>query len=115
MKFLTLKEVKKTPTLPPTLNDFVIIKNLGEGRFGAVSMAIHKFTGLLVAIKKVKKSVIKAHKLENQFTIEMKMQLFLNHPNILKLYGYFDDSENIYLILEFMEEGTLFSKLKKEK
>ena len=43
------------------------------------------------------------------------MQLFLQHPNILKLYGYFDDSEHIYLILEFMEEGTLFSKLKKEK
>jgi|GEM_PF-5094668 len=47
--------------------------------------------------------------------MEMKMQLFLQHPNILKLYGYFDDSENIYLILEFMEEGTLFSKMKKEK
>jgi serine/threonine protein kinase len=66
-------------------------------------MAIHKITGLLVAIKKVKKAVIKAHKLENQFTMEVKMQLFLDHPNILKLYGYFDDSEHIYLILEFME------------
>ncbi len=47
--------------------------------------------------------------------MEMKMQLFLNHPNILKLYGYFDDSANIYLILEFMEEGTLFNKLKSMK
>lgn len=45
----------------------------------------------------------------------MKMQLFLNHPNILKLYGYFDDSIHVYLILEFMEEGTLFSKLKLSK
>ncbi len=55
-------------------------------------MAIHKFTGFLVAIKRVKKAVIKSHKLENQFIMEMKMQLFLKHPNILKLYGYFDDS-----------------------
>ena len=31
--------------------------------------------------------------------MEMKMQLYLNHPNILKLYGYFDDAESIYLIL----------------
>jgi aurora kinase len=92
-----------------------MIKHLGEGRFGAVSMAIHKKSGLLVALKRVKKSVIKAHKLENQFVMEMKMQLFFKHPNILKLYGYFHDEESIYLILEFMEEGTLFSKLKKAK
>lgn len=43
------------------------------------------------------------------------MQFFLNHPNILKLYGVFNDEENIYLILEYMEEGTLYSVLKKKK
>lgn len=47
--------------------------------------------------------------------MEMKMQLFFKHPNVLKLYGYFHDQENIYLVLEFMEEGTLFNKLKKAK
>jgi len=41
------------------------------------------------------------------------MQLFFNHPNILKLYAVFDDIQYIYLLLEFMEEGTLYSKLKK--
>jgi serine/threonine protein kinase len=50
-------------SLAPSLQDFAIIKHLGEGRFGAVSMAIHKYSGLLVALKRVKKSVIKAHKL----------------------------------------------------
>lgn len=43
------------------------------------------------------------------------MQFYLNHPNILKLYGVFHDEENIYLILEYMEEGTLYSALKKKK
>jgi serine/threonine protein kinase len=47
----------------PKIEDFQIIKHLGEGRFGAVSMAIHRKLGLLVALKKVKKSVIKAHKI----------------------------------------------------
>ena len=63
MRFLTLRQLKKESIHSPTLEDFAIIKNLGEGRFGAVSMAIHKLTGLLVALKKVKKAVIKAHKL----------------------------------------------------
>lgn len=47
--------------------------------------------------------------------MEIKMQFYLNHPNILKLYGVFNDEENIYLILEFMEEGTLYSQLKRMK
>lgn len=43
------------------------------------------------------------------------MQFYLNHPNILKLYGVFSDEDNIYLILEYMEEGTLYSMLRKRK
>lgn len=53
--------------------------------------------------------------MENQFCLEIKLQAFLNHENILKLYGVFDDDENIYLILEFMEEGNLYGVLKKNK
>lgn len=47
--------------------------------------------------------------------MEIKMQAFFDHPNILKLYGFFHDEENVYLILEYMEEGTLYSQLKKQK
>ena len=28
----------------------------------------------------------------------------MNHPNILKLYGFFDDAKNIYLILEYCSQ-----------
>lgn len=51
----------------------------------------------------------------DQFLQEIKIQSYCNHENILKLYGFFDDSDYIYLILEYMEEGTLFTHLKKTK
>ena len=35
--------------------------------------------------------------------------------NIVKLYATFDDSTYLYLLLEYMEEGTLFNYLKKQK
>jgi hypothetical protein len=35
----------------------------------------------------------------DQFLLEIKIQLFCDHENILRLYGFFDDIENIYLIL----------------
>ena len=64
---------------------------MGEGKFGHVYMAIHKQTLAVFALKKIKKECIKKNKLEEQFLMEIKMQLHFNHPNILKLYGFFDD------------------------
>ncbi len=46
-----------------------------------------------------------------QFIREMKIQLFLNHPNIIKMYGYFDDLSFFYILLEVAIEGTLYSFL----
>ncbi len=88
---------------------------LGEGRFGTVYRAFHKDTLSLFALKKIPKSVIKEHFMVDQFILEVKLQSFFNHENILKIFGVFDDKENIYLILEYMEEGTLFAVLKKNK
>jgi serine/threonine protein kinase len=35
---------------------------------------------------------------------EIKLQIYMNHPNILKLYGFFDDAKNIYLVLEYCSQ-----------
>lgn len=37
----------------------------------------------------------------------------MNHPNIIKMYGYFDDSMNIYIILEVALGGQLYKQVKK--
>lgn len=39
--------------------------------------------------------------------------MFLNHPNIVKMYGYFEDQMNIYIILEVALGGQLFKQLKR--
>lgn len=39
----------------------------------------------------------------------------MDHPNIVKLFGIFSDEEHIYLIMEYMEDGSLYSLVKKEK
>lgn len=49
----------------------------------------------------------------DQFILEVKLQAFLNHQNILSLITTFDDTENVYILLEYMEQGTLFLHLKK--
>jgi hypothetical protein len=54
------KQVKpKTKSL--CLNDFILGKKLGEGRFGVVWLATHKLTGAIFALKKIAKSTVKGN------------------------------------------------------
>lgn len=39
--------------------------------------------------------------------------MYLNHPNIIKMFGYFDDSTHFYIILEAGTGGQLYHQLKK--
>lgn len=49
--------------------------------------------------------------MQSQLALEIKLQLFFDHPHILKLYHFFDDEKYVYLIMEYMEEGSLFTKM----
>lgn len=42
------------------------------------------------------------------------MQWFLNHPNLVKLYDFFDDRHNIYLFLELGSDGHLFDLMERK-
>lgn len=52
-----------------TLDDFILGKNLGQGKFGIVQMVEHKATGAIFAMKKVKKDFIKSNKMVDQFAL----------------------------------------------
>ena len=41
------------------MEDFVVGKSLGEGKFGNVFQAVHRATGWLFALKKIPKKMIK--------------------------------------------------------
>jgi serine/threonine protein kinase len=40
--------------------------------------------------------------------------MFIDHPNVLKLYHFFDDTNYVYLIMEYMQEGSLFDYMQKK-
>ena len=47
-----------------------------------------------------KSEVMKTLTMEN-LKREIRIQRNLNHPNVIKLFNYFEDKDNVYLILEF--------------
>ena len=48
-------------------------------------------TGMIVGLKVVEKKRIIKDNFMVQFIRELKIQSFLDHPNIIKVYGYFHD------------------------
>lgn len=39
--------------------------------------------------------------------------MYLNHPNIIKMFGCFDDKKYLYIVLEVAMGGQLYQQLKK--
>jgi serine/threonine protein kinase len=55
----------------------------------------------MVALKLVQKSQLEKFDFFSQMKKELEIQWRLRHPHIIRLYGYFYDEKNIYVVLEF--------------
>lgn len=105
----TFKNVKQLK-----IGDFELGREVGRGRFGVVKVARHKKTGMVFAIKIIKKTTIKKEEIVEQLIKEIRIQYFLNQANIVKLYTVFDDHEHCYLLLELCCEGNLYQRILKQ-
>ncbi|ETV82586.1 AUR protein kinase [Aphanomyces astaci] len=93
------------------LTDFEIGRPLGRGKFGNVYLAREKESKYVVALKVLQKNQLRKANVEYQLRREIEIQSDLNHPNILRLFGYFYDDKRIYLIIEYAPQGELYQKL----
>ena len=66
-----------------------------------------------MALKVIFKEQIEKYKIQHQLRREMEIQTSLRHPNVLRLYGWFHDSQRIFLILEYAYGGELYRELRK--
>lgn len=104
--------IKKSTMIIQNLHDledeYEIKDKLGSGSYGIVKSCIHKTTGQERAVKIIDKSKIKNMA---QFRTEIKILQTLDHPHVIKMYEFFEDEVNIYLILEKWEGGELFDRV----
>jgi aurora kinase A len=109
------KDAKKEPLECKkwTLSDFEIGRPLGKGKFGNVYLAREAKSKYIVALKVLFKSQLIKNSVQHQLRREIEIQAHLKHPNILRLFGYFYDSNRVYLILEYAPQGELYNKLRK--
>uniref|UniRef100_A0A672VAY4 non-specific serine/threonine protein kinase n=2 Tax=Strigops habroptila TaxID=2489341 RepID=A0A672VAY4_STRHB len=97
-------------------SQFELLKVLGQGSYGKVFL-VRKIkgsdAGQLYAMKVLKKATLKVRdrvrsKMERDILAEV------NHPFIVKLHYAFQTEGKLYLILDFLRGGDLFTRLSKE-
>ena len=87
---------------------------MGEGKFGTVKSAIHRKTGKRVAIKVMKKSIMSSEDLE-LVKAEIEIMKICQHPNLIRMLDLFENIDHIYIVMELLEGGDLFTYLEKRK
>lgn len=121
-----MQEVKAVPqTQQPTqirqtkgkysLTDFEILRTLGTGSFGRVHLVQSKHNQRFYAVKVLKKQQVVKMKQVEHTNDERKMLQEVKHPFLITLWGTFQDSKNLYMVMDFVEGGELFSLLRKSQ
>ncbi|XP_071117716.1 cAMP-dependent protein kinase catalytic subunit alpha-like isoform X2 [Haliotis cracherodii] len=95
------------------LDDFDRIKTLGTGSFGRVMLVQHKATRNYLAMKILdKQKVVKLKQVEHTLN-EKKILNAIDFPFLVKLEYSFKDNTNLYMVLEFVSGGEMFSHLRR--
>ena len=87
------------------------LSTLGEGTYGIVKkVCLINNKQTIRAMKIISKQNIVKGQTDRLFE-EIEILRKLEHPNIMKIYEYYIDPKNIYIISEFCDEGDLLGKL----
>jgi p90 ribosomal S6 kinase len=97
-------------------SQFELVKVLGQGSFGKVFLVrklLGADAGKLYAMKVLKKATLKVRdrirtKMERDILAEVR------HPFVVPLEYAFQTEGKLYLVLEFLRGGDLFTRLSKE-
>ena len=109
-RFLPIPEsVTKGLEPEPKISDFQILKELGAGSFGHVYLVSHKITKAQYAIKAIDKRDKSNQNEKPYFRREIEVMYKIHHPNVVKLFGHFEDNNYCYFIMEYIEKGNIYN------
>ncbi|KAF2068869.1 hypothetical protein CYY_009812 [Polysphondylium violaceum] len=101
-----------------SVGEYILIDIIGKGGFGVVYKALHKTKGYFSAIKKIK--IIKRKKkdgggndTQSSLMAEINLLKVLSHHNIVRYYDHIPSSSHSYIVMEFIENGSLEKIIKR--
>jgi len=94
------------------LTDYTIMQTLGTGSFGRVRLIKSKVNNKHYALKSLKKAEIIKLKQVDHVVSETSILASISHPFVVGMEGYAQDERYLYLVIEFISGGELFTYLR---
>ncbi|XP_078285757.1 cAMP-dependent protein kinase catalytic subunit alpha-like isoform X3 [Rhinoraja longicauda] len=96
-----------------SLDDFDRAKTLGTGSFGRVMLVKHKASKEHYAMKILdKQKVVKLKQIEHTLN-EKRILQAVRFPFLVRLVFSFKDNTNLYMVMEYIQGGEMFSHLRR--
>ncbi|XP_038617648.1 serine/threonine-protein kinase Nek3 isoform X2 [Tachyglossus aculeatus] len=96
-----------------TMEDFAILKVIGEGSFGRALLVRQESSNQTYAMKEIRlpKSLSDIQNSRKEAILLAKMK----HPNIVTFKESFEADGHLYIVMEYCDEGDLMQKIKQQK
>ena len=113
---ILISEIKTEP-----FKDYTELKSIGTGIFATVKLVKNNLTGMIRAMKIIKKKKVLDDKdpkngtIEEEIIKEINALKKLDHPNILKIFEVYNSEDAFYLITEYCKGGDLFNIIEQKK
>lgn len=98
-----------------SLKDFEILRTLGTGSFGRVHLVRSRHNQRFYAVKVLRKAKVVRMKQIAHTNAERRTLKRINFPFFIRLWGTFQDANNLFMVMDYIEGGELFSLLRRSR
>lgn len=105
-------DIKKGKIKQVDLNEFEIKQTVGTGSFGRVKLIKRKADNKHFALKILTKAEIVKLKQVDHILSEVTILNILDHPLLIKMFGIAQNERYLYIIMEYISGGELFTYLR---
>jgi len=110
---LWVKHLRESINYRNLFDYYNILSTIGEGQYGKVTMGIKNSNKQKVAVKIISKKKIKENHVWDMIRAEIDILKISKHPNIVSYIDNFENSDYIFIIMDYINSGTLQDFIKR--
>jgi serine/threonine-protein kinase len=95
------------------LGPYQIVGKLGRGGMGTVYEGVHRDTGEAAAVKLLSAALAQEEGFRGRFEAEIETLRKLNHPNIVRLFGFGEQDGHLFYAMELVDGSSLEEELRR--